>query len=39
MLTAVIKGPTLLAAQEEIDKAKPYADAVELRLDYFSDWL
>ena len=37
MLAAVIKGPTIEAAQEEMGKALPYADLFELRLDFFDE--
>lgn len=35
MICAVIKGPTIEAAYQQIEKALPYADVVELRLDCF----
>lgn len=36
MLTAVIKGPSIQEAEAQIDKASPYANAYEFRLDFFS---
>lgn len=36
MLIAVIKGPTFLEAKSQMEKAKPYAEAIELRLDHFT---
>ncbi len=36
MLIAVIKGPTISACKLQIEKAKPYAEAIELRLDHFT---
>lgn len=35
MISVVIKGPSLKEAEEQIEKALPYADLVELRLDCF----
>ncbi|CCB87060.1 shikimate biosynthesis protein AroDE [Parachlamydia acanthamoebae UV-7] len=35
MICVVIKGPTYLEARQQIERALPYADLVELRLDLF----
>lgn len=37
MLAAVIRGPTCDAARSDMEKALPYADLFELRLDFFEE--